>query len=151
MPLTTEEFRAACLALMGPHWQAHLARWLKVNRRTVRKWASGERPLPERVESAILSLTLDREPADHSEWIIGSDPAIEERYLVHCYAPRFIARIVDDDELLAGFAWIMTDLAAQIGLIRWLDPPPPDPDIRTLMAQAEAAYMHYTRLVDAED
>ena len=58
-PWTYQEFRALGLALHGgAHgWQSALARRLGVNNRTVRRWASGETPIPGRIQSEIMALT----------------------------------------------------------------------------------------------
>jgi hypothetical protein len=137
--LTIEEFRAAGVALFGPGWQTRMAERFHVSVRTVRRWASGERPLPERIEQAFLAL-VNPEAFERSapEWVIGSGAAGASLYIVHCHAPRFVARVDDDESLMNGFAWI-TQAGQQIGEIVWFDVPPPDHELRPLMVEAEAA------------
>lgn len=137
--MTTEEFRAVGLALFGRGWQTRMAERFHVAPRTVRKWASGERAIPERIEQAIMQLAnpevfTDRTP----EWIIGTAPGGDHRFIVHTIAPRFVARVGTDEELMDGFAWI-TCAGEQIGEALWFDVPPPDHILRPLMVQAEAA------------
>ena len=50
-------------ALYGPQWQSALARDLKVSSRTVRRWASGESPVPLGAYSDVTGLCLDRSEA----------------------------------------------------------------------------------------
>lgn len=47
-------------ALYGPRWQSELARALGVNDRTVRRWVSGETPLPDSVLVELRALVAAR-------------------------------------------------------------------------------------------
>lgn len=61
--------RVACSTLMGEDWQRPLARALgphhpggarsTIDDRLVRRWASGERPVPEWVRSALVGIAAD--------------------------------------------------------------------------------------------
>lgn len=51
-----ETFKKVGAALFGPHWQTEIAEALKVNSRTVRRWISGEHPVPEDVTHDVLKL-----------------------------------------------------------------------------------------------
>lgn len=134
--MTPDELRALGLALYGYEWQSPLARALGVTPRSVRFWASGQRPVPPPLVEKIAALTgardaLDRPDWPRDEWIAGDgggrdlDGARCE-YIVHTRYPRFIARIVDEsgdtpeprhetggvsysigaDTLLCEFVWI---------------------------------------------
>jgi plasmid maintenance system antidote protein VapI len=54
--MTPAELRAIGEDRYGPRWQTKLARWLKVNPRTVRRWLAGKTPIREAVAIAIRSL-----------------------------------------------------------------------------------------------
>lgn len=57
--MTTADLRAAGEALYGPRWQRRLAREIAMNERTVRRYARGDLPIPERV--ALLVRMMLRE------------------------------------------------------------------------------------------
>ena len=52
--MTPDEFAKRGRALYGERWQTQLARDLKVSDRTVRRWARGDSPIPEKVDREIL-------------------------------------------------------------------------------------------------
>jgi ribosome-binding protein aMBF1 (putative translation factor) len=54
--LSTDLLRTAAEAIYGPTWQACLARRLSVSDRTVRRWASGESPVPRQVGRELNQL-----------------------------------------------------------------------------------------------
>lgn len=54
--MTVEEFREHGESAYGYGWQTALARSLDVSSRTVRRWASGESPIPEDVASNLAAL-----------------------------------------------------------------------------------------------
>lgn len=56
-------FRAAGKALYGSRWQTDLAAALDVADRTVRRWDSGEHPIPIEVRSQLRQLLWDRRHA----------------------------------------------------------------------------------------
>ena len=58
--MTPTELRAAGEALYGARWQTALARALRVDARTVRKWAAGDRAIPGPAEVAIGLLLAHR-------------------------------------------------------------------------------------------
>ena len=47
-------------ALYGPRWQSALADELGVWDRTVRRWASGETPLPDHIPQVLNQLIAER-------------------------------------------------------------------------------------------
>ncbi len=49
--MTIEEFIALCEAVYGAGWQAKLARDLVRESRTIRRWKSGESPVPQVVQA----------------------------------------------------------------------------------------------------
>ena len=55
--MTPATFRTAGKCLYGPRWHSSLAEALGVNRRTIRRWASGEYPVPSEIED-MLRLAL---------------------------------------------------------------------------------------------
>ena len=56
----TELLNATASALYGAHWQNALARALDINERTVRRWASGEAPVPLGVWNDISEIIAER-------------------------------------------------------------------------------------------
>lgn len=44
------------VACFGNAWQTDLAKALTVNSRTVRRWASGEAPIPKNIRNELLAL-----------------------------------------------------------------------------------------------
>jgi len=156
MPLTAPELRALALAIWGHRWQGPLARALAVNPRTVRRWASGDVPVPDRVEEELRRVVgADKRnfPWPRDEWIVGDGmPDAQGRrreYLVHTLAPRFVARVVavDDDglphpdeepaDLLSGIVWSSGDTV--LCEITWIDPPPAMTELRALLEAAADA------------
>lgn len=60
MKLTEDHLRAVGEALYGPSWQTPLGEALQVADRTVRRWASGETPVPDGVWGDIAKLCATR-------------------------------------------------------------------------------------------
>jgi len=58
--LTPDDLAATGRALYGPHWQGQLSQALPVADRTLRRWLSGELPIPEAVEYELYRLLEDR-------------------------------------------------------------------------------------------
>lgn len=54
--MTPKELEKIGNKLYGNYWQIHLAKKLKVDARTVRRWKSGDTPVPEPVAVAITGL-----------------------------------------------------------------------------------------------
>lgn len=150
--MTSTELAALGLAIWGHSWQGPLARALGVNDRTVRRWASGEVPIPETVETELLSLIGTGEKSSlqlpRDEWIVQREEG-RRIYVVHTLAPRFIARAVECDETGApvteeGEADVLTGIVYASGdlvlcEVVWLDPLPDLKDIRRLMDRAADA------------
>ena len=167
-PWTTAEFRAIGIAWFGGNhgWQKAMADALKINYRTVRRWASGHL-IPEAQQLRIQAITGGAialaSPVRH-EWLIGngygpddSDGAKYE-YLVHCYPPRFICRIVDVDEdgqvddgeaeadLLSGVVY-SKDFCTILCEFQWTDRQPTGEVLETLLRQAGMAIDRYNDLL----
>ena len=51
--MTPEDLQARASALYGDDWQSPLARRVRVDARTVRRWKAGEREIPSWLEWAI--------------------------------------------------------------------------------------------------
>lgn len=47
-------------ALYGPRWQSELARAVGVQYRAVRRWMTGERAIPSRLETELVELAKRR-------------------------------------------------------------------------------------------
>jgi hypothetical protein len=133
--MTHAEFRAMALALYGHHWQAHLARALGVNDRTVRRWAREDYQLPPWLEEKMTELAGGREGVSvpRDEWMIA-EGAERRRYIVHALPPRFFCRAVqvDDDgdtapgeaeaDLLRGVTYSSDDIV--LCEFHWIDAAP---------------------------
>jgi hypothetical protein len=131
--MTVEEFRAVGIALFGYGWQSKLARELGIADRTVRKWVSGETPLPEWLETALGG--INRKSADVPEWLTadnGQDPPTD--YIVHLRPPRFICRVADDFALMEGTSFGSDN--ATYGELVWLDLPQPEAELRRWLEAA---------------
>ena len=150
--MTSAELAAMCLAIWGHKWQNALARALKINDRTVRRWASGDVPIPESVERDIRRILGADDPIEkhwpRDEWIMQREEG-RRVYVVHTLAPRFIARAVECDEdgvplLEEGEADVLTGVVYASGdfmlcEIAWIDAPPGTNEIRLIMDQAADA------------
>lgn len=60
--MTPADLEARAAAMYGQDWQSPLARRIRVDARTVRRWKAGEREIPDWLD-VILSL-LERHPKD---------------------------------------------------------------------------------------
>lgn len=101
--MNRDELQTAAIALLrsAVSWQSGLARLLKIEVRTVRRWVS-ENATPEWVEAEIGKLmgAQDALPYPRDEWLIGEAVTADGRnreYIVHLAPPRFAARIVVTD------------------------------------------------------
>lgn len=61
--VTVTLLREAGEALYGARWQSDMAAALDVNRRTIRRWATGDHPIPAGAWAAIDALVRDRRRA----------------------------------------------------------------------------------------
>ena len=52
--MNKEKLKKVGVACFGNTWQTEMARALNVNSRTVRRWASGETPLPKQLKQELL-------------------------------------------------------------------------------------------------
>ena len=128
--MTLEEFRSVCVVRYGKGWQTKLAHHLGVNPRTVRRWASGEVPVPPAVSAQLGARpAIAQEYPD--EWLIASDPDEQREYVIHLATPRFVGMILDE-EMDEGLTLELRD--EMVGRITWIDPPPADllPLLRSL-------------------
>lgn len=57
--MTPLELEHRCLALYGANWQTALAKTIRVEDRTVRRWKAGDRAIPEWLD-VMLSLLEDQ-------------------------------------------------------------------------------------------
>ena len=147
--MTSSELSAICLSLWGERWQADLARFLDVNPRSVRRWASGDVPVPDRIGEQLtrhLNINLPRpEIVPRDEWIFQISDG-RRSYIVHTLTPRFIARLVECDQdgvplpsegkvdALSGITYQTDDLL--LCEISWIDSPSPDNELTDLLHQA---------------
>jgi hypothetical protein len=100
--MNKNEFTAAAIAAVGTaiEWQSKIAKNLGVNERTIRRWLSGEKPIPDWVDEKLKSVVnFDKNPFfSFDEWIVGEAAAARDgkrrRYILHAHFPRFLARIV---------------------------------------------------------
>jgi hypothetical protein len=102
----------------------------------VRRWASGEVPVPSPVAAHLGA----RPAIAHDypdEWIIGADPNEEREYVFHLWSPRFVGMVLDDDEVGEGITLALRE--ETIGRITWIDPPPADiqPILRSLQREMD--------------
>lgn len=61
--MTPDLLRRVGEALYGEHWQAPLAVDLNVAVRTVQRWATGERPMPQNLPAELAGVIGDRREA----------------------------------------------------------------------------------------
>lgn len=60
-PMTSAELiKSVGPALFGRNWQSELADWLAVNRKTIRRWMSGEDEPRSAVWKELLEITQER-------------------------------------------------------------------------------------------
>lgn len=72
-PVTPDQFTALARALYGREWRLPLAEALKVNERTVRRWAAGTTAVPDRLWAEMRQLAKDR-VAEFRELFAASRP-----------------------------------------------------------------------------
>lgn len=140
MTMTPNELAAAARTLFGPHWQSPLARTVDVNDRTVRRWASGDQDVPERVARWLHQQTR------RSPWIVGAEPDGAREYVIRQHWPRLIARVADDAggddaDTVSGITY--ADAGEVLCEVIWLDDPNPD-DVAGILADAARALHAYT-------
>lgn len=99
--MTADEFTAAAIALLrtAVGWQSAIARRLKVDSRTVRRWLEDGKT-PDWVDGKLAEMmgAMDISPWPRDEWLIGDAVTADGRrreYIVHLAVPRFVARIVE--------------------------------------------------------
>ena len=136
---SVEQFRSFGMALFGYGWQSSVARALNVSSRTVRRWSSGETPVPTTAWEELQRLAGGDERGkpewSRDEWLIA-DGEDQRQYIIHAIAPRFIARLVEtepdsdtpaagesDADTLSGITYA-ADSELLMCEIVWLDAPP---------------------------
>jgi hypothetical protein len=148
--MTSTELADVAGSIFGSHWQTALAKHLKINPRTVRRWAAGDFPIPDQIAAELRVLATQGSIPDQDEWIIGQCPEGVREYLVHLTVPRFIARImINEDEDSGGMADARHAHATAGGetivITQWIDPPPQSgARISDLFAEAERVIDDYT-------
>ena len=75
-----------------------------------------------------------------SEWLWADDAGGVHSYIVHTHSPRFIAEIVEDDELHPPFEYQLIT-GETLCNFTWLDPPPED--LTALLNEAENFLAEY--------
>ena len=134
------------LALAGMS-QGELARRIGISARHVRRLVAEDSDgVPDHLVPAVLQ-ALAGAPDD--SWIFGDGDATGGEYAVHLHQPRFVARlVVEDDADDASTADLLSGLTLSLGdglvlcQIRWIDPPAHDDDglqaiIRSCLAALE--------------
>lgn len=58
--MTPDKLSKAGSALYGSRWQSEMARELGVSDRTVRRWVSGDSPVPDTAYDALRRLVAER-------------------------------------------------------------------------------------------
>jgi hypothetical protein len=132
--------------LHGARWQTALARDLNVSDRRVRQWLAGD-PIPAGVLRDLERLETEKRGWPRDEWIIGTDAEGSREYIIHTRAPRFVARLAQED----GHADLLTGITYACGSgetlceVAWIDAAPMDePSLLDLFQRAETAIDIYT-------
>lgn len=133
--MNATEFAAIGERLFGPRWHTALARTLGVSVRTVQRCAAGTHPVPDGLAHDLRVLDA------HDEWIAGDGAVTMNEYLVHTKWPRFIARVVaEDDPHDAGAPLsplvLALDDVTTLRQIIWIDPPPDHDGMQAILRGA---------------
>jgi len=148
--MKADEFRNSAIALLrsAVGWEAAIARRLRVQPRTVRRWqAAGF--IPDWVETKLADLIgkTDPDAVPRDEWIVGDAPSGRE-YVYHARPPRFLARIVmvDDNglpiaseepaDVVSGVVYANDDYVLAEAV--WIDEVEPGEVVKWLEAAADA-------------
>lgn len=138
--MTPDSLAAALRELCpGEGWLARAAALLGVGTRGLRQMLAGDRPIPPGLAAQLATLLTGGD-----RWILGDGDRSGGAWLIHLRAPRFAARLVDEDdpETLRG-ADALSGLTLSLGdslllcQIVWLDAPPAD--LQPLLADAAEA------------
>ncbi len=148
--MTADEFRDTAIALLrsAVGWEAAIARQLRVQPRTVRRWLAGGF-IPDWVETKLADLIgkTDPDAAPRDEWIVGDAPSRRE-YVYHARPPRFLARVVmvDDDglpitseepaDVVSGVVYSSDDYV--LAEVVWIEEVAPGEVVKWLEAAANA-------------
>jgi hypothetical protein len=123
----------------GQGWLARGAALLGVNPRGLRQMLAGDRAVPPGVAQQLGALLTGGD-----RWVLGDGDRSGGAWLIHLRAPRFAARLVDEDDpdTLRGadtLAGLTLSLGGALVLcqIVWIDPPPAD--LQPLLAEAAEA------------
>lgn len=147
--MTGREFQAAAIALLrsAVGWQSAIARRLDVADRTVRRWVADDQT-PAWVDARLVELMggVAPGPWPRDEWIVGDGVTADGRpreYVVHVAPPRFVARVVDEDDpgeapadVLSGTVYASEGYV--LCEIDWIDQPDPGQVTQLLEAACDA-------------
>lgn len=123
----------------GEGWLPRASVLLGVEVRGLRQMLAGARPVPAGLAAQIAALLTGGD-----RWVLGDGDRTGGAWLIHLRAPRFAARLVDEDDpdTLRG-ADTLSGLTLSLGgglvlcQIVWIDPPPAD--LQPLLAEAARA------------
>jgi hypothetical protein len=125
-----------------------MARALEVAARTVRRWASGDTPIPDWLPAKLAALTgATRTNLTTDEWIVGSDADHVRLYVLHTMHPRFVARLAEldpetdrptaqDVDVAEDSVVYRADIDVALAELHWIDPAPSGHDLTRLMEAA---------------
>lgn len=152
--MTPAEFSASSIALLrsAVGWQSAIARRLRVDGRTVRRWLSAG-AIPAWVDGRFAEwLGADAiAPWPRDEWLIGDalgGDGQRREYIAHLQPPRFVARVIacgdnghpeaDEEpaDILAGVVYSSGDYV--LAEIAWIDEVAPGELVKWLEAAADA-------------
>lgn len=85
-----------------------------------------------------------------SDWLVADDAYGAAEYIIHRAAPRFIARLVDDelDDYSPGGLTLGLDDTQSLVEIDWIDRPPAD--LTALIREARKALAVYEERLEAD-
>lgn len=127
--MTPDALAAALRELCpGAGWLPRASVLLGVEVRGLRQMLAGDRPVPPGLAAQISTLLTGGD-----RWVLGDGDRTGGAWLIHLRQPRFVARLVDEDdpETARGadtLSGLTLALAGSLVLcqIVWIDPPPPD-------------------------
>ncbi len=147
MKSEAQRLREVGQRLHGERWQTALSRDLGVSDRRVRQWLEGQR-VPEGIWADLERIEVERRGWPRDEWLIAGDAEGQREYIVHARAPRFVARVVSDDnddaDTTTGITYNCRGGETLCEIV-WHDPiPVSEPELLDLFQRAETALDIYT-------
>lgn len=138
--MTPDALAAALRELCpGQGWLARGAALIGVEVRGLRQMLAGTRPVPPGLAQDVATLLTCSD-----RWVLGDGDHSGGAWLIHLRAPRFAARLVDEDDPdTRRGADTLTGLTLSLGgalvlcQIIWIDAPPAD--LQPLLAEAAEA------------